>query len=256
MHMLHLAKNMTGTKATTLSEVPAIRRQSERSFFVWLAVSIVLLVFAGFSRTYYLHSLFKTPKLSLFLHVHAAVMTGWIVLFAFQTFFVASNRIRVHRILGAFGAGYAVLVVAMGCTATVLSARREVLVHSKFVSGFLTVLALELTQMALFASLVALGVRLRNRTGYHKRLMLLATFCMLPNPIVRLSILAGVGSNIMILSFWAVLVAAVVLLDSTRNRRLHPAFGLGATIVIAFLYLAYFGSRTPLWQHFAAEIVS
>ena len=78
---------------------------------------------------------------------------------------------------------------------------------------------------------------------------------MLPNPIVRLSILVEIGSNIMILSLWALLLASVVLLDSIRNRGLHPAFGLGATIVIAFLYLAYFGSRTPLWQHFAAQIV-
>jgi hypothetical protein len=67
----------------------------------------------------------------------------------------------------------------MGTTATLVAARREVRAHSESVSSVLTVLALELTQMALFASLVALGVWLRNRTGYHKRLMLLATFCIL-----------------------------------------------------------------------------
>lgn len=244
-----------GTKTTTLSPLPVIHRQSERRFFVWLAVLIALLVFIGFSRTYYLHSLFKTPQLSIFLHVHGAVMTGWIVLFAVQTFLIASNRTRIHRALGSFGAGYALLVVVMGCTATVLAARREVLAHSQFVSSFLTVLALELTQMFLFVSLVGLGVWYRNQLGCHKRLMLLATFCILPNPIVRLFIWAGFGSNLMILSFWASLVMAVVLLDSTRNRRLHPAFGFGATIIIAFLYLAYFGSLTSAWQRLAANTV-
>jgi len=182
-------------------------------------------------------------------------MTCWIALFAFQTFLVASNHTHIHRTLGIFGAGYAALVVVMGCTATVLAARREVLAHSRFVSSLLTVLALELTQMLLFASLVATGVWMRNRAGYHKRLMLLATFCMLPNPIVRLFVWAGFGSNIMILVFWSSLVTAVVLLDSIRSRRLHPAFGLGATITIAFLYLAYFGSLTSLWQRFAANAV-
>ena len=246
---------MMGTRATTLFGLPAALRQSERRFFGWLAASIALLVFVGFSRTYYLHTFFKTPKLTTFLHVHAAVMTGWIVLFAVQTFLIASNRTGLHRVLGAFGAGYAVLVVLMGCTATVLAARREVRAHSDFLSSFLTVLALELTQMLLFASLVALGVWFRNRTGYHKRLMLLATFCMLPNPIVRLSLLAGIGTNIMILSLWAVLVVGVVSIDSIRNRRLHPAFGLGATATVAFLYLAYFGSLAPIWQRFAASVV-
>jgi hypothetical protein len=125
--------------------------------------------------------------------------------------------------------------------------------HSEFVFSFLTVLALELTQMALFAALVAFGVWLRNRTGYHKRPMLLPTFCMLPNPIVRLFIWVGIGSNTVILSLWALLVTAVVLFDSIRNRRVHPAFGVGATFTIAFLYSAYFGSLTPIWQHLAAE---
>jgi hypothetical protein len=243
------------TDAITLSDVTSNRGQSDRRFFAWLAGSIVILVFVGFSRTYYLHSLFKTPTLSMFVHVHAAVMTGWIVWFAVQTFLISVNRTHMHRVLGAFGAGYAVLVVAMGCTATVLSARREVRAHSESVFSFLTVLALELTQMLMFASLVALGVWLRNRTGYHKRLMLLATFCMLPNPLVRLFIWAGVGSNLMILSVWILLVAAVVLLDSIRKRRLHPAFGFGATVMVAFLCLAYFGSLTPVWQHFAAKAV-
>lgn len=246
---------MTHTKAATLSGLLATRRQSEHHFFAWLAAAVVLLVFAGFSRTYYLHTFFKTPKLTLFLHVHAAAMTGWIALFAAQTFLITSNRTRIHRILGAFGAGYAVLVVVMGCTATMLAARREVLAHSEFVSSVLTVLALELTQVLLFASLVASGVWLRNRAGYHKRLMLLATFCMLPNPIVRLFVWAGFGSNIVILCVWASLAAAIVLVDSIRNGRVHPAFGFGATITVAFLSLVYFGSLTPTWQRFAAKAV-
>ena len=216
---------------------------------------IALLVFVGFSRTYYLHAFFKTPRLTTFLHIHAAVMTGWIVLFAVQTLLIASNRTGIHKALGVFGGGYAVLVVLMGCTATVLSARREVRAHSEFVASFLTVLALELTQMALFASLVAVGVWLRTRTDYHKRLMLLATFCMLPNPIVRLFIWAGLGSNIVILSVWTLLVIAVVFVDFIRIRRVHPAFGVGATLTIAFMCSAYFGSLTAIWQRFAAKTV-
>ncbi|HJT69188.1 MAG TPA: hypothetical protein VJ731_03260, partial [Terriglobales bacterium] len=86
--------------------------------------------------------------------------------------------------------------------------------------------------------------------------MLLATFCILPNPIVRLFIWAGFGSNLMILTVWALLVTTVALLDSIRNRRLHPAFGYGATVIITFLYLAYFGSLTQLWQQFASKAVS
>ena len=243
------------TRATTPSGLLAPRRQSEHRFFGWLTIAIALLVFVGFARSYYLHSLFGMPALTRFLHFHGAVMTGWIVLFAVQTFLISANRTPIHRALGTFGAGYAVMVVLMGCTATVLAARREVRAHSESVSSVLTVLALELTQMALFASLVGSGIGLRNRRGYHKRLMLLGTFCMLPNPIVRLFVWMGFGSNIMILTLWALLVAAVVVLDSIRSGRLHPAFGFGATLTVAFLYLAYFGSLTPIWQRFATNAV-
>jgi hypothetical protein len=228
---------------------------SERRFFAWLAGLIVVLVFVGFARTYYLHTFFGMPALSRFLHFHGVVMTGWIVLFAVQTFLIASHHRQTHRILGVFGAGYTVLVAIMGCTATVLSARHAVLAHSEFVSSILTVLALELTQMILFAFLVAIGIWFRNRPGYHKRLMLLATLCMLPNPIVRLFVWTGFGTNIVILSFWASLAVAIVLFDSIQNRKMNPAFGFGSTTSIAFLYLAYFASRTPVWQQFAAKVV-
>jgi len=43
----------------------------------------------------------------------------------------------------------------------------------------------------------------------------------------------------MILTLWALLLTVVVLLDSMRNGRLHPAFGFGAAITIRFLYFAY-----------------
>ncbi len=243
---------MSEAHSVSLSEL-TVRR--ERHLFAWLAVSIAILVFGGFARTYYLQSLFKTPKLSTFLHVHGAVMTGWVVLFAVQTLLITSRHIRMHRILGAFGAGYAVVVVVMGCTATVLAARREVLAQSQFVSGFLTVLALELTQMFLFAFLVASGIWLRNRGGYHKRLMVLATFCILPNPIVRVFMWAGFGNNIVILSVWSLLIVTVVALDSMRNRKFHPAFAFAAPTTIGCLTFAYFASLSSVWQHFAADAV-
>jgi hypothetical protein len=78
---------------------------------------------------------------------------------------------------------------------------------------------------------------------------------MLPNVFVRLLLPLGVQSNIAFLSIWATLVLAIVLTDTLRNRKLHPAFGIGVTVVLASMYVAYFASRTPLWQHFAAGVV-
>ena len=229
-------------------------REAERRFFFWTASAILLLVFIGFSRTYFLHKLFGRPEVSRFLSIHGAVMSGWILLFFVQTALISARRVNMHRILGYFGAGYAAIVVLFGCTATVLSARREVRGHTTAVFGFLNVLALELTQMLLFATLVSLAVCWRNRLDYHKRLMLLATLCILPNVFVRLFI-SVVDSNLGFLAIWTVPVVGLVLLDSIRNRKLHPAFSYGAPIVLAVMYAAYFVGNTEAWRNFAARSV-
>jgi len=47
------------------------------------------------------------PDLSVFLHIHGAVMSGWMVLFFAQTALVSLDRVAAHRALGTFGAVYA-----------------------------------------------------------------------------------------------------------------------------------------------------
>jgi hypothetical protein len=232
----------------------ASARQNERRLFAWCAGFIVLLVFAGFSRTYFLHTFFRLPAPSLFLRIHGAVMSGWILIYFIQTILISVNRVTAHRTFGVFGAGYAALVVAFGTAATFLSARREVRGHTDAVFSFLNVFGLELAQMFLFASLVVAAIWLRNRPDHHKRLMLLGTLCMLPNAVVRL-FLRFFDTNLAFLSIWATLVVVIVLIDSLRNRRLHPAFGIGATIALTVMYSAQFASRTQAWQVFASHLV-
>ena len=55
---------------------------------------------------------------------------------------------------------------------TLRAAAREVTAHSQFIGSQLDVLALELTQMGLFGSLVAAAVFMRDRRDWHKRLMM------------------------------------------------------------------------------------
>jgi hypothetical protein len=89
--------------------------------------------------------------------------------------------------------------------------------------------------------------------------MLLATLCIIPNVIVRLSFLTTIDffqRNINLLSLWALTVIFVVALDSYRLRRLHPAFGFAGAIVVGSLYAAYFLGLTSGWRRFASWIVS
>jgi len=230
---------------------PAAR---ERHYYLSTAALIAVITFAGFARTYYLRGYFHTRALTFFLHIHGAVMTGWIALFFVQSLLIASRQVRTHRYLGVFGGFLGVLVVALGSTATLMAAAREVRGHTDFVPLQLSILALELTQMLLFAYFAGTAIYLRRRPDVHKRYMLLATLCMLPNPEVRM--LPFIQNNLVILLLWSVVVFAFVAVDAMRSGRIHPAFLRGAAIANAALYLAYFGSATAGWRYFASHLVA
>jgi hypothetical protein len=64
------------------------------------------------------------------------------------------------------------------------------------------------------------------------------------------------ATNFGILGVWTLFVLSVVAIDTWRNRRLHPAFGTGATIAIAALYVAWLGSRSADWDQIWFRILS
>jgi hypothetical protein len=234
-------------------------KRSGSAFFVVSTAAILVFVFAGFARTFYLHQLFGVPAPTSFMSFHGVLMSGWILLLFIQTGLVAKRRVLWHRSLGIFGACYAAVIVVVGCSATLMAATREVRANSAHVGSQFNVLALELAQMALFAILVGAGVWLRQRYEWHKRLMLLATLCILPNVIARIAILSTndfFQRNINLLSLWALLVLTIVALDSYRRRRVHPAFGLVAPLTVISLYGAYFVGLSTPWIRFAGWLVS
>jgi hypothetical protein len=234
-------------------EKSKLERRSSHRVFIWAALILTLCVFVGFSRTYYLHRLFGKPDLRLFLHVHGIVMTSWVVLFLVQTLLVSARKVELHRKLGFLGIAAAVLVLMFGVTATTLAARREVVAHAPDVPIVITVLALELTQMLTFGGLVFAGLWLRNRPQYHKRLMVLATLCMVPNALVRLTF--WWPSFILPLVLWTLMIVSIAIADSTIHRRLHPVFAKWAPLQICLLWMAYFVGVSPVWQSFAQHAV-
>jgi len=234
-------------------------RGADRLLFPLLALAIVLFVFIGFSRTFYLHSLFHQPAPSRFLQFHAVLMSGWVLLLLLQSVLIRLRKVRLHRRLGVAGVFYAGLIPIIGTIATFHAAAREVGAHSAFAAGQLDVLSLELTQVTLFAVFVGLAVWWRKRPDIHKRLMLVATLCILPNVIVRISLalqIAFLSTNQAIMLVWSFLVLVVVAIDWVRGGRLHPALGYGASTAIVLLEIAHLVGRSAAWQAFGTRLVT
>ncbi len=229
-------------------------RNPERPLYLWAAAGALLIVFAGFARTYYLKLAFGTPPLSLLLHVHGLVMSAWFVLVAAQVWLVSRGRVGLHRRLGILGAVLALAVLVVG-TATAITAAR--LGRAPPGPPPLQFLAVPLGDMLMFAGLVGAGLALRHRRDSHKRLMLLACVGLLTAAIARvpvsvwpqLGILAYVGVTLL-------LVLICLIWDTWRNRRLHPAFAWGAGWILLTWALRLGISGTDAWLRFARALVS
>ena len=97
------------------SPAAAIAARRERVFFSSLAVLLLVTVFGGFARTYFLNGFVSAPfALTPALHWHGAVFTAWMLLLVTQTSLVATGRAHLHRRLGVVGAVLAVAMIGLG----------------------------------------------------------------------------------------------------------------------------------------------
>jgi hypothetical protein len=235
-------------------------RRFDRRLYLGASLIFLALVFWTFARTFYLKPFFGTPPLSALLHIHGAVMTGWVALLVVQTGLIATHRVQWHRRLGVFGAVWAALVVVLGSVTTLHAAAREVRGHTDFAAGQVIITSLDLLQMLFFAGFVAIAIWQRHRPDYHKRLMLLTIACMLPDALARLpvSFMTGEGSlkNQLIMLGLDGFIFICVGLDTLWHRRLHPAFARGALLFVGAFHLALYVTQTRAWIAFGESLVS
>lgn len=241
--------------ATEIDAQAIGRRPAKRPLYTWGALIAVLVVFAGFSRTFYLNGVLAHFPLTGLLVFHGLVMTLWFVLFFVQVRLVASHRTAVHRRVGVYGAVLAMLVVIVGTTTAIAAAKAG---HSPpGAPPALVFLAIPLGDMVLFTGLVGSALWLRRRPETHKRLMLVATLGILPAAIARIQIdaLQSVGLP----AFFGVadvLILGCLAADTIRHRRLNPAFGWGFGFVVLTQVGRFLLAGTPQWMAFAKWLTS
>jgi hypothetical protein len=237
----------------SLAPTAVPHRGANRAIYTWAALAAVLIVFAGFARTYYLKGLFGSPALPGLLHLHGLVMTSWFVLFVVQVRLVAVQRVDLHRRLGWFGAFLAVLILAVG-TLTAITAGR--LGHSPGPPP-LVFMTIPLGDMVVFSLLMGLGLGYRQQPAIHKRIMLLASMSLLTAAIARIPLdfihNAGLPLYFGLLDLCLLTCVAV---DTVKHRRLHPALGWGFLFIFVSQVIRFLVAGTPQWLRFAAWLTS
>ena len=229
-------------------------RQGTRRFYVGMAIAVLITVFLGFSRSYFLKVYYGTPELSLLLHVHGLVFTCWVLLFLAQTTLVATGRTDLHRRLGVGGAVLAALLLIVGTTVAILRVKGG---RPSPIPGVppLSFLAVPLFDMVVFAILIGAGLLLRERADTHKRLMTLATIALTSAPIARLSFVRPVGPPAFF-GLTDLFIVALLVYDLATRRKVHPATIWGGLALVASQPLRLMISGTPAWLAFAGWLTS
>lgn len=231
--------------------------RNTRSGWFYLSISLasIVLIFTGFARSYYLRSAFGFPALPGFLHLHGLVMTLWFVLFFLQAWLITVRRTRLHRQLGTFGVGLAVLMVAVTSTAVIRAAHRGFTAFPETVDwpGFML---LSIGVVLTFAILFFAAVCLRKRITIHKRLMVLASISIWGAAISRLPLhFIETGSLWTSVAVGDACVLTCAAIDSVRNRRVNPAFLWGGLLILCSHPLFVWVGNTPTWARLATWLL-
>jgi FtsH-binding integral membrane protein len=228
------------------------RPAAERAFYGGAAALVGATVFVGFWRSYLLNGFvdapgFPVPPLTLLVHVHGILFLGWVLLFMVQVALVSAGRRDVHRTLGVIATGWIPLMVGAGAWIALRSVAQGTDPKLMEPRGWL---AVQLSDLAVFALLAVAGYRSRRDLQTHKRLMLLATIGLLPAAVARWPLPDEYYFLGLPMSFFALADLAIlplVVWDLATLRRVHRATLLGGLLLVVSLPLRFAVASTVAW---------
>lgn len=229
-------------------------RRTERVFYSGMSLAMLLVVVAGFSRTYYLRTYFGGGPLSGVLHLHGIVFSAWLVLLIVQTALVAARRTAVHRRLGWGGAALALMMLVLG-TYTALERAFSFTLPPEVAPTPLVFLTIPLGDMVMFGTFAGLAMYLRRRIDVHKRLMLLATIAILPAATSRLPNVffpeLGAWAPLVFFALADLFIVPMLLFDWKTRGSLHRTTVIGGLALVASHPLRLMIGFTAPWLAFA-----
>ncbi|MBN8807077.1 MAG: hypothetical protein J0I47_02385 [Sphingomonas sp.] len=220
----------------TLADTTIRPIERDRLFFFVMSLAIAAVVVGGFSlQLVEGRSTFASPW---WVHVHGVTFMGWLGIYLTQNWLVWRNDTLAHRKLGRIAAFYVGWMVLIGIGANTMAA-----VHHRIPPFFEpnTFLVMDWLTVLVFAGLTWAGVRFRERTDWHRRLMLCGAIQVMTPGVGRLLPLPLLTQTQQLWTIWACLVpfmAAAAIYDWRTRGHVHVAYawGFGAiTLAVAVM---------------------
>lgn len=230
------------------------------SFYSRLALIFLAIGVLGFAPTYWLPLLTGTVAFSPLVHLHAALLYSWQLLFLLQTTLIRNRNFDLHRRLGYAAVPLALGMLYVGQAATIDSIHKlDAAGHSAAGRAFSII---SFTSIWMFTGFFTAAIYFVRQPQVHKRLLLVASIGILNAPIGRLFRFA-VFPNArpdeilppppMVATLpIAIVVDSFLLLAILHDRRtrgsVHPAYWCIAAIILSVHILRVPFSQTQAWR--------
>jgi len=231
-----------GVVTTPLRSFAGPRGLIDKYFYLAASLLFAAIVIAGFSRTVDQNLLHAAPPRPVLLWIHGFAFTSWIVVYIAQSMLVRTHHVAWHRLFGWFAAALGAFMVPLGLTVAVIMGRFDAVVLHLSDPAFLSV---PFFDMLVFGLLVSLAILWRKKPELHRRLLFLATCCLLDAPFGRFDFLFN---N----SLFFPCLDAVILLGLARdmlvNRRIHIVYRYAfPAILVGQAFIIYLWRGAPAW---------
>ncbi len=233
---------------------PIDRRMRERMFYSTMAFAILIVIFVGFSRTFYLRPYFFPERLIPLLILHGIIFSSWIALFVTQTALVATKKTSVHMKLGVAGLVIAPLMLLVGTYTALVRAKGPSPIPDVNPLAFLTI---PLGDMLIFGILFGAAYYYRKKLDTHKRLMLLASIALLPAGVARWPInFIATGGPLVFYGLADLFIIPCLIFDIITRGKPHRATVLGGLLIIVSHPLRLIIGGTHAWIAVATWLTS
>jgi hypothetical protein len=222
-------------------------------FYIGISLLAALIALTGFWPTYFGPLLAGAAEHPTVIHIHAAVFSGWLALFAAQVALAATGQLALHRKLGSVAIWYGVALIVVGVV-TAFSQFADRVEAGRLEEAQQRLLA-PLSDMVVFPVFFAAAIIYRRKPELHKRLMLVATTTLLVAAALRMSFLGEPLPRPMRLVIWFSPIFFGMAYDLITRRSIHPVYLIGLAALYTLSLRGYL-VETEAWLGFSGWLAT
>ena len=233
---------------THLTRAPKPRRP-----YIAIALLVAAIALGGFWPKYFSKMAALAPDSPWFIHVHAAVFSGWLAIFFTQSWLAAHGKLKLHRRLGRFFFPYGVLVIFVGWL-TALQVFWVRIGEGDYAAAR-NGLYVPFTDLLFFAPVLLTAWIYRTQPEIHKRLIVVATTVLLIAGAHRFigNYVGRPPSVSLVLMLWLSPIFVGMSFDWIKARRVHPVYLVGIAIVLLMKFRPRWQASEP-WNAFTSML--